>query len=169
MRAPPSLFKHPHWSRSGFCAMFNHILIAVDGGEPSARAAETGLALARTLSADVALFYSFEPRALELQPGVPWDDLKGSAERESQKIFDQLLEATDGSRTISRLTGVGAAAPAIIGAVGGWGADLIVIGSHGRDGILRAALGSVAEEVMRQARCPVLVVKAKEQASEGGR
>jgi len=37
-----------------------------------------------------------------------------------------------------------------------------VIGSHGRRGIKRAVLGSVAEAVMRHAPCPVMVVKAEE-------
>lgn len=39
--------------------------------------------------------------------------------------------------------------------------DLIVIASHGRTGVTRALLGSVAEGVMRQAPCPVLVVRAQ--------
>lgn len=41
-------------------------------------------------------------------------------------------------------------------------ADLIVIGSHGREGMPRALLGSVAETVVRHAPCPVLVIRAKE-------
>jgi nucleotide-binding universal stress UspA family protein len=39
------------------------------------------------------------------------------------------------------------------------GASLIVIASHGRSGLLRLALGSVAERVIREASCPVLVVR----------
>jgi len=39
-------------------------------------------------------------------------------------------------------------------------ADLIVIGTHGRTGLPRLLMGSVAEQVLRQAACPVLVVKA---------
>jgi nucleotide-binding universal stress UspA family protein len=38
-------------------------------------------------------------------------------------------------------------------------ADLIVLGSHGRTGLARLLLGSVAEQVVRKATCPVLVVK----------
>ena len=41
-----------------------------------------------------------------------------------------------------------------------WRADLLVMGSHGRDGVMRVLLGSVAEKVMRHATCPVLVIKA---------
>jgi nucleotide-binding universal stress UspA family protein len=57
---------------------------------------------------------------------------------------------------------VGDAASEIAKAAEDWPADLIVIGSHGRGGIRRALLGSVAEGVMRQASCPVLVVRGKE-------
>lgn len=41
------------------------------------------------------------------------------------------------------------------------GADLIVVGSHGRTGVTRLILGSVSEIVVRKARCPVIVARAK--------
>lgn len=41
-------------------------------------------------------------------------------------------------------------------------ADLIVVGTHGRDGVKRWVLGSVAEEVLRKAGCPVLVMRDKD-------
>ncbi len=46
--------------------------------------------------------------------------------------------------------------------------DLIVIGSHGRTGLARVLMGSVAELVMRRAKCPVLTVKAGEAAGNPG-
>ena len=51
--------------------------------------------------------------------------------------------------------------PTIIQKAKEWAADLIVIASHGRSGVPRALLGSVAEEVIRNAPCPVLVVRAQ--------
>ena len=45
--------------------------------------------------------------------------------------------------------------------------DLIVMGSHGHDGMARVLLGSVAENVTRMARCPMLIVKGPEPAAEG--
>ena len=42
-----------------------------------------------------------------------------------------------------------------------WGADLIVMGSHGRTGFDRFLLGSVAEEILRQSPCSVEIVKGK--------
>jgi nucleotide-binding universal stress UspA family protein len=44
------------------------------------------------------------------------------------------------------------------------GADLIVMGTHGRRGISRALIGSVAEKVVRLASVPVLVARAEEHA-----
>jgi nucleotide-binding universal stress UspA family protein len=45
-----------------------------------------------------------------------------------------------------------------------YNADLIVMGTHGRSGIGRLLLGSVTEEVLRKAPCPVLTVKAQKPA-----
>lgn len=47
----------------------------------------------------------------------------------------------------------------ILGEARDWGADLLVLGSHGRHGLQRLLLGSVAESVLRQAHCPVLLVR----------
>jgi nucleotide-binding universal stress UspA family protein len=52
-------------------------------------------------------------------------------------------------------------APAILRAAGAWRADLILVGSSGRGALGRALLGSVSDEVVRAAPCPVLVVKRR--------
>ena len=56
--------------------------------------------------------------------------------------------------------GEGDPAAALVDAAQGYGEDLIVVGSHGRRGLRRAFLGSVAEHVVRTARTPVLVIRA---------
>ena len=48
------------------------------------------------------------------------------------------------------------------------GADLLILGSHGRSGLSRAFLGSVAEKVVRHAPCPVLVVRERKRDSKTG-
>ncbi|MFN8515911.1 MAG: universal stress protein [Thermomicrobiales bacterium] len=53
----------------------------------------------------------------------------------------------------------GAPASDIVAAAQEWQADLIVVGTHGRGGLGRLVLGSVAESVLRDAPCPVLVVR----------
>ena len=49
------------------------------------------------------------------------------------------------------------------------GADLIVIGTHGREGLAHVILGSVAQRVVRQARCPVLTVHEHDVTAEAQR
>lgn len=58
-------------------------------------------------------------------------------------------------------TRIGQPAEEILDAAEMLGADLIFIGSHGRTGIRRLMLGSVSERVVREARCPVMVVRDK--------
>jgi nucleotide-binding universal stress UspA family protein len=54
---------------------------------------------------------------------------------------------------------VGEPVASITDAARDWAADLVVIGSHGREGVDRVLLGSVAEGVARQAPCPALIVR----------
>jgi nucleotide-binding universal stress UspA family protein len=61
---------------------------------------------------------------------------------------------------------VGAAASEIVALAAELGAELIVVGTHGRRGLARLALGSVAEHVLRRATCPVLVLSPKGHAEE---
>ena len=53
-------------------------------------------------------------------------------------------------------------AATILAAAAELGCDMIVMGTHGRSGLERLLTGSVAETVMRQARCPVLVLRSPE-------
>jgi len=58
-------------------------------------------------------------------------------------------------------TRIGSPVPEIVGLAEEVGADLIIVGSHGRSAIGRMFLGSVSEGVLHGARCPVLVARAK--------
>ena len=55
----------------------------------------------------------------------------------------------------------GSAYAEIVRCAENWGADYIAIGSHGRTGLSRVVLGSVAERVVARASCPVLTVRAR--------
>ncbi|MCA9680096.1 MAG: universal stress protein [Kofleriaceae bacterium] len=57
---------------------------------------------------------------------------------------------------------IGNAVDEILGLAEDVGADLVVIGSHGRTGLRRILLGSVSEAVVRNARCAVIIARAKE-------
>ena len=76
------------------------------------------------------------------------------------------LEPPDESIAVEHLLADGAPAEEIVKAATDCGCDLIVMGTHGRTGLGRLLMGSVAEEVMRTAPCPVLTLKAPLPAAE---
>lgn len=63
----------------------------------------------------------------------------------------------------------GSAAPAIVTFVREWGADLVIMGSHGRTGVARLLLGSVARNVLHHADCSVLVIRRHAEPVRGRR
>ncbi|HEU0035799.1 MAG TPA: universal stress protein [Kofleriaceae bacterium] len=81
-------------------------------------------------------------------------------------IVRRAKSAFDGRDTASEIqffvhTRIGRPDEEILGLAAEVGADLIFIGSHGKTGLERVLLGSVSEKVVREAKCPVMVVRAK--------
>ena len=75
----------------------------------------------------------------------------------------QTAEALHGT-TVEKRAEIGDAASTICSVAGEIGADVIILGSHGRTGMSRLFLGSTSEHVVRHAPCPVLVVRAENPA-----
>lgn len=75
------------------------------------------------------------------------------------KDWDKLAEYACPGVTIQRHLEEGEAAEQIIRVARAIGCDFIVMGSHGRSGLPRLLLGSVAEQVLREAACQVVIVK----------
>ena len=140
---------------------FRHILIAVDDSPIAAHAADVGVALARSLEAEVAFVHVYGPPVpYDSDLGVPVAELAAQAEAEGKRLlagFRARLELPAPALEFAR---AGTPSAEIARAAKDWPADLVVIGSHGRGGVQRILLGSVAEGVMREAPCPVLVVRA---------
>ena len=138
------------------------ILIAVDDDPVSVRAADVGSELARALGGEVALIHVNDiVVAYAGDTGIPRRDLIAQAEQESKRLLSGFRERLSLAPSTLEFVEVGTPATAITRAAKDWPADLIVIGSHGRGGMRRALLGSVAEGVMRNAPCPVLVVRSQ--------
>jgi nucleotide-binding universal stress UspA family protein len=119
-----------------------HILVATDLSDNAAAALAVGVTTARALGARLHLlhvFTSVDDDATRL--------LADAAAKAGSEVSVVATSAGDPAREILRY----AARQAI---------DLIVIGTHGRTGVTRVLLGSVAERVVRGAHCPVLVVPA---------
>jgi nucleotide-binding universal stress UspA family protein len=142
------------------------ILVAVDGSPAAARAVERAAELARALSAELRLLHVVDLGWLTVGPELALDvEAKITAH---EQAGDALLAA---ARDRAQAAGVAAAtkredtgSPAqsvadVIGAEAAeWGAGLVVVGTHGRRGLERLVLGSVAEAVARASTVPVLLV-----------
>lgn len=142
--------------------VFRKILIAIDGEPIAAHAADIGAGLARLAGAELAFVHVIDAALVNaadtgIQPAV----LVASAKEDARKLIDAFRKRLPQQLTALEFVQVGSPFTEIVNAAKDWPADLIVIGSHGRGGIKRALLGSVAEGVMRHAPCPVLVVRAK--------
>ncbi len=148
--------------------MFKHILIAIDGSGPAAKAASHGLELAKQLSADVTVVTVTEPWR-ETYPVVPGSWSEHYERAAAENAGSALTSATQlASARQVRCATVHVkdrrAAEGIIETAKVRGCDVIVMGSHGRRGVGRLLLGSVAAEVVALSTVPVLVCR---QADDG--
>jgi nucleotide-binding universal stress UspA family protein len=134
------------------------ILVPTDFSTASDAALPHAEALAKQKSASLLILHVEEPPlaygAGELYYGLP--------EPSSERILKMLEEVKPSDPTVSythRLT-MGDPAGEIVRIAAEEGADMIVLGTHGRSGMSRMLMGSVAEAVVRRAPCPVLVYRA---------
>jgi nucleotide-binding universal stress UspA family protein len=91
-----------------------------------------------------------------------YDDLMKSEQAGAQRGLDALVGSAKKARV--RATGLllkGVAAEAIVRAARSRRASMVVMGTHGRTGLAKLLLGSVAERVVGSAPCPVMTVRAK--------
>ena len=129
---------------------FRRILVAVDFEPLSAHTIDVAVDLARAVGAELAFVHVADPEARQ-RLGLAVDDTRA--------LLAAAVERAGTSPRPQELPRVGRPAPQILEAAQEWRADLVVISSHGRHGVKRVLLGSVAEEVVRHASCPVLVVR----------
>jgi len=144
--------------------MYKRILLPIDGSPPSERAADMGLALARRLAASAVFVHVVEPhRYRDLR------DYQEALER-ARTVGKALLAQWERKASRARVScethltctepesrpGV---AEALADAGVAHGCDLVVMGTHGRTGLPRLLLGSVAERMARLSQTPLLLVR----------
>ncbi|MFO0796593.1 MAG: universal stress protein [Gemmataceae bacterium] len=135
-----------------------NILHPTDFSDASRSAFEVASALARDYDAELQVCYVEPWPAAAVIEGVALDLPQGSFDAELARL--ECLGTDDPTLRITRRALRGEPAAEILKAAGEYAADLIVMGTHGRGGLARLALGSVAEKVLRHAPCPVLTVRA---------
>lgn len=141
------------------------ILCPLDFSRFSRHALEQAVAVAREFGAEIAALhvYTVAPIAQVVPAGAPMaiEPTHLSAADRAELVTEVRQFAADVDAEGVRIdvsTVDGEPATAIAAQAAAWGADLIVMGTHGRSGLERAVLGSVAENVIRRAPCPVLTV-----------
>ena len=140
--------------------VFRHILAAVDFSPAAKKALSEALALAASNDAHLSVVHVLQPdwryEMLENPPAIDLERI--DVRRRLQKFIE---EPYSGQKIESVHVEHGPIAPAIISVAAGTATDVIVVGTHGRGGISKFALGSIAEELLRMAPCPVITVGPK--------
>lgn len=146
--------------------MFKNILLATDGSEASAHAAQLAVNLARTHGARLTALYVVDPYPYlsigETNPlGV--QAYMAAAQQHAAQAHAKVaaLCAAPGAAIALevRMAENVSAATGIVQTARDEGADLIIMGSHGRTGIVRLMLGSVAAKVAAESPVPVLIAR----------
>lgn len=146
--------------------MIKHILVATDFSPCAREALDLAVELAQEKRAAVTLLHVFRLPIYVLPEGTVLSMDAANVELIERSIDDELAAeqkrvAGTGQVTTSERIEAAVIAPAIVERAVKLGCDLIVMGTHGRGGVKRLVLGSVAERVLRSAPCPVLVVRER--------
>lgn len=141
--------------------MYKKIVLAVDGSDVSKNAAKHAVALAKSTGGELIAIHVVPPIDVTDIESFKPDTLLDGLRKEGEKILDDVRSIAS-SEGVKIKTSVEDGIPyeKICEVADASDADLIVMGSHGRTGIGKVFIGSVAERVISKAKCrPVLVVK----------
>ena len=146
--------------------MFKRILLATDGSAASEHAATLAVSMAREYGASLTALYVVDPYPFlgvgEVNP-MGFDAYMAAAREQAPVAHAQVAKiATEGGAPVSvtaRLVEDAAVMEGILDTIKQDGCDLVVVGSHGRTGLSRLMLGSVASKVVAQSPVPVLVTR----------
>ena len=133
------------------------ILCPVDFSEFNQPANEYASMLAKTTGARIIYLHVYLPEVAFSNPEF------FDAENEEKRLLKKLEETfvpSDPEVDASYVVEFGTPTEGIVNYANNNDIDLVVLGTHGRTGLLRVVMGSVAEAVVRKTDCPVLAIKA---------
>lgn len=143
-------------------AAINKILVAVDLSPQSNTVAEYAECLAKSLGAEILAVYIAPSLSQYVGFHVPASSIENfvgevvnGAEKTMTAFVSEKFKAVKASGKVVN----GYAADEIINQAKDYGADLIIMGTHGRSGLDRILFGSVAEKVVKTSNIPVLTVR----------
>jgi nucleotide-binding universal stress UspA family protein len=141
---------------------YKKILIAVDSSEYAMAAAKRGFDLSHQLGSQTALLFVVDTsKALgNVDAGILPQQALIVLIKEAEETLDQLAAMYNG-KDLVKFMPEGHPREDILQTAETWEADLIVVGTHGRTGLMHLLLGSTAEYLVRHSKLPVMVVPAK--------
>jgi nucleotide-binding universal stress UspA family protein len=145
--------------------MFKRILVPVDGSKPSNSGLRAATRLAREQGARLRLVHLAQqvpvkaPKSTDLTVGELYERIEAAGERLLERHARYCRSLGLKPETALYVGLGGRASEMIVDEAAKWRADLIVMGTHGRRGLGRLALGSDAEQVVRHSTVPVLLVR----------
>lgn len=150
--------------------MYKHLLVAVDGSQTSKNALKHAIGLANVEQAELTLVNVANPAEyMALAPEfLQHESYEGAALADGNKVLDQaekmaaevlpkykihrhLIIANKGAKEMAQL---------LVAYADQQGSDLIILGTHGRSGLMHLLMGSFAETVMRESHLPLLVIRS---------
>lgn len=148
--------------------MYKKILVAVDGSETSSRALAAAVDMARESGAQLQPLYVVDLPLMSYDvPGYDPSYVRDALVEEGRHVLADACALMAGagvtgspSMVETDLTGSDIAHRIQL-AVQDFHADVVIMGTHGRRGMQRLVLGSVAEHFLRIATCPVLLISAR--------
>lgn len=141
--------------------MFQHILVAIDGSKISGQALEAAIEEARVWKATVHVIYVVETGLFSSLPmDSTWEIMYSMLENEGNRALATAREMAERSGVkIETLMKQGHAGNEIVRAAADLGADLVIVGSHGKSEVDRLLLGSVSSFVVSNSGKTVMVVR----------
>ncbi|ADJ14782.1 universal stress protein [Halalkalicoccus jeotgali] len=145
--------------------MYDRILVPTDGSAGVERAIEQAAALADVHGATIhAVFVVNTASFASLPMETSWEGVSDMLREDGEKALERVRQIADryGVPVETALI-EGTPSKEVVRYAEAEGCDLIVMGTHGRGGIDRLLLGSVAERVVRGSPVPVLTVRVREE------
>jgi nucleotide-binding universal stress UspA family protein len=139
-----------------------HFLVPIDFSTYAEQALDYAIRLARTLKARLTVLHVIQPvpmAGVDMGVALPETYLRELEEAVQRDIEEALARVTAAGLTAERAVLYGVPFQEIVETAKARQVDLIVMGTHGRTGLMHVLLGSVAEKVIRLAPCSVLVVR----------
>ena len=143
---------------------FKKIICALDLSQHSGLVAEYAVAMAKAFDAEIIAVYAAPALTQYVGFHVPPSSIEnfvGEIVSGAEKTMEEFVaEHFKGAKATGKVVN-GYAAEEILNLVESSGADLIIMGTHGRKGIDRILFGSVAEKIVKSSTVPVMTVRPK--------